>query len=235
MLACACLFVMATSANAGFVVSDWLVQGDAKAVVHEETGIEWMRYNVTRGMSIANVEAATQSGGQFAGWRMPTYTEVMEMATQFRNVYMYSATKVGGSPTSMSTRSIFNMGEQLRGAMSSVFGSYYYYQRYQYTDWRVSFIYKDDIGTQRKLGYERRQTYQCCSTSNDSFFNHAGDFKSTDAVFLVSDGGVTLSSQLDPTMNANNENSPYNINAPVAASLGLLMLTGGLVRRKTLR
>lgn len=54
------------------------------------------------------------------------------------------------------------------------------------------------------------------------------DHASSDfGVYLVSDGGVTLSSINDPTLNQNNPNSPAKLSVPGAiAALGLAGLFG---------
>jgi parallel beta-helix repeat protein len=67
--------------------------------------------------------------------------------------------------------------------------------------------------------------------------NTLNDYDYTDnsyGVYLVSDGGTTLSSQQDPSINANNANAPAaNVSAPVLLGLMSLGLFGFASRRSS--
>ena len=76
------LLFFSLSANAGFVLTDYQTTGDNQAVLHEETGIEWLNLNQTIGMSIGNVERALERG-EFTGWRMPSIEEVNRLYSDF--------------------------------------------------------------------------------------------------------------------------------------------------------
>ena len=69
------LFITST-AQAGFLETDWLVTGDSKATLHEETGIEWLKLTETTGLSVNQVIAQTDVGGKYAGWRIPTAQDI---------------------------------------------------------------------------------------------------------------------------------------------------------------
>lgn len=91
-----------------------------------------------------------------------------------------------------------------------------------------AFFYDDD-GTSYLAGAAQRTPLNTSYGNELSSERLNGD--SYLGYFLVSDGGVTLSSIQDPTLNANNANSPYN----VSESLGMAsFLLGGLAfaRRK---
>lgn len=64
--------------HAGFVKADWKVEGDNKAFVEEETGIEWLKTTITDhdGLDYDQTLANFGEGGVYEGWRVPTYQEV---------------------------------------------------------------------------------------------------------------------------------------------------------------
>lgn len=229
-----CFFTV-SSAHAGFLTTDWLIVGDSKSVLHEETGIEWMRYSETQGLSIDSVELATQKGGVYYGWRLPTYMEVIAMFSEFKDPFLSSGW-VGGTSNSMSTGHIYNNFEQARVKMASVFGGYYLNHATLGYRWITSFKYKNEEGVVVKLGYEKARHPRSYSSGINGYLDYAGNFSSNDAVFLVNDGGVTLSSKEQPSLNANNENSPYSVSAPF--SIGSLifgsvfLLTRRISKRK---
>jgi hypothetical protein len=63
-------------------------------------------------------------------------------------------------------------------------------------------------------------------TNNTNYSNDAF------GVYLVSDGGTTLSSINDPSLNANNANAPASVPLPATAALLGLGLLGFGARRK---
>lgn len=73
------------------------------------------------------------------------------------------------------------------------------------------------------------------SISGGSFYSQVEDTYHTAGVYLVSDGGTTLSSINDPSININNPKAPINmadVSAPVGlATAGVLMLMLGARRR----
>lgn len=207
------------SAHAGFVHTDWLAQGDEKATLHEETGVEWLKIDNTLGMSIASVYAQTAQGGKYEGWRLPTADEVLtywesifEGSTMLRNPqggrYTYSAytpqaqgwVEFTGMSTSSPIRS-YGMGYRLDGEVS-FFG-----------------VSRTSSGTTYWNGHEAYDV----STAN----KYAG-------VLLVNDGGVTLSSINNPSLNINNASAPINnVGAPLTgAALAIAGLLALHLRRR---
>lgn len=67
------------SSQASFVEADWKVVGDNDAILDTRTGYKLLDIGFTRGMSINDVEQATLLGGEFEGWRLPTYSEIQEI------------------------------------------------------------------------------------------------------------------------------------------------------------
>jgi hypothetical protein len=68
---------VSASVNAGFTHVDWKVVGDSKATLHQETGLEWLKLPNTNKKSIN--EVMSELATTYAGWRMPTNTEVEVM------------------------------------------------------------------------------------------------------------------------------------------------------------
>ena len=59
--------------------------------------------------------------------------------------------------------------------------------------------------------------------------NYNADYSGADlGVFLVGDGGATLTTQNDLSLTANNANSPYNATKDVPEPAGILLLASGL-------
>jgi hypothetical protein len=70
--------------------------------------------------------------------------------------------------------------------------------------------------------------------SGSNFSNDYNFSRSTAGVYLVSDGGTTLNSQLDPSLNINNDNAPINdVYAPSLLGLMSLGLLGFSARRRS--
>lgn len=65
------LTFMVSGAHAGFTHTDWRYSGDEDAVLHEETGIEWLTMNNSKGLTFAEVDNQMQDGYYFDGCVMP--------------------------------------------------------------------------------------------------------------------------------------------------------------------
>jgi uncharacterized protein (TIGR03382 family) len=207
------------SAQAYFIETDWNNTGDTLATLDTETGIEWLDLTQTIGMSINQAENLTNS--TFAGWRLPTRIEVTQMMA---NMFVSQSARVLNSENIVVENSDTN---REAGQYRSLFGTTYSDPTYNYA-WG---LLKNDAGqpysvinsavTDKKSGtYVVLQPNKNAGTDYD--FTHFAM-----SVFLVSDGGTTLSSQLDPSLNANNAT-----NVPVTSMLGGLVLLMLGARRK---
>jgi hypothetical protein len=211
------------AANANFVYTDWKASGDSKSLLHEETGLEWLRLSSTRGQSINSVTAALDT--TYDGWRLPTNDEITEVMQGFWARY-------GGTNLQYTTRTNRSNGDA-RAAVDFArkFGQGDTSAAHHYA------LYKDEDNIVRLFG-------NYVNGSNGSYANvyaleHAGTYNESTVlggyggVFLVSDGGTTLSSQLDPSLNMNNQSAPINdVPAPFIGAMlsGLALL--GFSRRK---
>lgn len=199
---------MSITANAALIHSDWEVDGDQRATLHEETGIEWLKLDNTIGLS------ANDALGQFSGWRIASGSEVtMFMNAAYTGLGFTNRAKAG-----------YNRGY---GSKSLNYGNLMGFTAPGVSSRSAGlFIENDNLRTSTII-------YSSRYLSHNSYNHFAGSFATGEAanttglagvgVFLVSDGGVTLSSRLNPSLNSNNENAPINatqVNAP--ASLGFL-------------
>jgi hypothetical protein len=199
---------VAGAANAGFVHTDWNVEGDAQATLHEETGIEWLKLNNTGGMSINQVSA----DNSYEGWRFPTDAEMSEMILGLVGDIDYIVSTNGSSS-----------GESPE-----------YYAAAQ--TWIDAFsVTKSNPTVTTSWGLHGTSFSGGRTFSNGdgliykSYSNYTPDHSHIAwGVFLVSDGGTTLSSQQDPSINANNAIN----NVPVALASLLPLFGLAFARRR---
>lgn len=71
--------LVTAQAQAELVASDWLVAGDQRATLDTASGLEWLDLNETFGLSFNEVQSQLDS--TFAGWRLPTAAEVDALMT----------------------------------------------------------------------------------------------------------------------------------------------------------
>lgn len=194
------------ASQAAWVSTDWKVAGDAKASLDDSTGIEWLDLTQTDFKSIQEVQGLLST--TYAGWRFPTAQEVRAMMTSIVGTLVDFAGDADGV--------IYKQGNMLPEVTKfrTLFGHTYSISGFSFAHISVG-NYIDEQGDVvqagvRFSGYDRGrdnylyQDYSVASiTSVTSKHNYYG-------VFLVSDGGTTLSSIQNPTLNANNPNAPVN-------------------------
>ena len=220
MLSIVASFAMLLSlpSQAAFVSTDWKTQGDALATLDTETGIEWLDVSLTDGMSIDSVKALL--GSVYAGWRLPTMSEVESMYRRFFYV-------VPDEGVLYSNYQVYqHEHEAFYTLFGGTYGPYYSYGTY--------------LGDNGFTVYSTGSGGTGAQNSNIAYVhyirgNDAGTPDSYAGVFLVSDGGVTLSSINDPTLNENNPNAPLHVadvSAPIGGSIASLLLLLCGARRK---
>lgn len=203
--------LISTQANAAFISTDWKTTGDALATLDTETGLEWLDLTYTVGKSLNDIEQTMQL--DLAGWRLATQNEVIALWA-----------KAMGRELSDTRFNLRNIGDPLGALLGSVVEAGLLYT--------VGITYSNsgsltDFGTSSYGGGSYYNLWNSGYNINSR--------STTRGFYLVSDGGVTLSSISDPTINANNPNAPINmadVSAPTGlAGAGLLMLMLG-ARRK---
>lgn len=217
--------LISTQVSAAFVSTDWKNSGDEKAVLDTVTGIEWLRVQETRNQSFGTTLSLLDT--KYAGWRIPTYDEMVVMMARFYapfniDIYTpYAEVRSGG----------------------------YLYAAQAFTRWfgngSISGHHNVGmyIGPDGQLaragsysnGYGSYAIFYGMTANVDLDPDTVYNIDKNWGTFLVSDGGTTLSSINDPTLNINNPNAPINmadVSAPAGlAAAGLLMLFFG-ARRK---
>jgi hypothetical protein len=211
------------AAHANFVYTDWKSTGDSKALLHEETGLEWLRLSSTRGKSIDSVTAAFDT--TYNGWRLPTNDEITEVMQGLWARY-------GGTSLQYNTKTNRNNGDS-RGTVDFV-------RKFGQGDFRAAShngLYVDEDDVVRRFGVYMNNSSGNYSINyaleNTSTYSKTSEMNNYGGVFLVSDGGATLSSKQDPELNQNNQSAPINnVSAPFIGAMlsGLALL--GFLRRK---
>lgn len=194
---------ISVSANAAFISTDWKSVGDKSATLDTSTGLEWLDLTHTFGKSYADV--ASQLSTTYVGWRLPTYAEIVKLTTNIFSPY-------GKSPYVANFTSSTAVAQ-----FKAMFGSS------NYSAYQVGF-FKDASGTVRVTGMSDSLKHMYGLYHPYSYsVNGVG---TGHGVWLVSDGGTTLSSKEDPTLNINNPNAPVHqqpvADVPVIAGAGLL-------------
>lgn len=235
--------LFSVSAHAGFVKTDVSTSGGGGAVVHQETGIEWLNAKYTLGMSV------TQALATYAGWRLPTEDEVIAMAKEmFRlGTSYYASFPIANDGMTRYTNSGYSSctGSRLCAVHQQIVGAFGITQSYSDKDGPSQIfnaIYLDEDNKVANLTSSLLyNNYYRDIRVNQLVSNDINWYSATAAVFLVSDGGLTWSSKNDPLLNVNNPSSPVNnpvepdepthdVNGPASASIFALTLFAVLLR-----
>lgn len=212
--------------SAAMLQTDWKSTGDALATLDTETGIEWLDLTQTYNLSLAQMNARLSS--DLAGWRYATFDEVVSLVSRFFD-----------SPTS-------TWKSQTLPAVNDTLA--------KRTQWRSLFGVNGEGSLEgMSLGAVRKNPLDDARWSIAGVYRYGNDVtyipSLTDArydysaqngysgYFIVNDGGITLSSTQDPTLNINNPNAPVNnqpapVNAPAGVALFGVLLSLVMGRRK---
>jgi hypothetical protein len=231
-LIAATLLLSITSAQAAFVQTDWSTTGDALATLHEETGLEWLNLSETNNMSINGVQALLDT--TYSGWRLPTRSEVSTMMNDVFSEVTISEERFSQqvyypvyNPSIGSDHLFFQtIGHDASRAIRGLYINDQYGQRESETStYTVLFAGMYYLTTSRATALNINANSPTSIAGEDYFTGQYG-------VYLVSDGGTTLSSQLDPSININNAAAPINdVSAPALLGLMGLGLFGFAARR----
>lgn len=239
--------LLSGAAHADFVNIDWKEAGDNRATVDTETGIEWLKLTETFGYTLQSILPELESGGLFAGWRLADRFEVKNMIENIglitqddinedsydvtsgrliKKTYEgYSYADEVLDPNYFNWASAFGTYEQTGGQFYGV--SYGLYRGISvYTPYKAGFNYYFTAPIESRDGKRRHvgSAYHAWPTQGNSSYDTG--------VFLVNDGGVTLSSIQDPSINANNPNAPTSVSVGGGVSALILMLGAARLRRR---
>lgn len=201
-------------AQAELISTDFKEVGDARATLHQETGLEWLDLDYTLGMTQAEALSLTGSGGELEGFRLPTLAELEALLAEIFPIAAANNVIDGGWAWQTSS-----VDEAMN--FRSLFAETRMDAHYQYG------LFGLDNGTFSVSGSYISGLYAGTNFTDGSLQSH-GDA----GVWLVSDGGVTLSSINDPSINANNANAPSSVPLSSSITLMSLALAGFGFRRK---
>lgn len=199
LLATTLATTFAPAAHAELISTDWQIQGDNLASLDDVTGLEWLDLSQTKLLSLDQAEQLLTT--TYAGWRMPTKAEVAQLISG--NVD-YNAMSSAGWTYSLSYPQAVTFNTFLGGEIG---------------------LYTNDAGGATFAGVRDAGKYVYLNRSTYNTGVSVSYYSSQAGVYLVSDGGTTLSSINNPSLNANNPNAPVaSVPVPVPASVGLLGL-----------
>jgi len=215
------VLAMSFQASAEFISLDWKVAGDDRAFLQEETGIEWLKLTETVNMSINQVESELVAGGLYEGWRLPDLSEVDGI---FNDVLATSpAFESQSQMTTSAVRDVVSDWVDLFGSTwaADING-----------DAERSYgLLKKDTDASMFGGFFFFQG----NTGNANYNRNSVDFDATIGsygVFLVADGGATLTTRNDPSLTANNTNNTVDVAEPFVLALLGLGIFGLIFARK---
>lgn len=222
---------------ANIVEIDWKTEGDGKAFLDQSKGTEWIQLSETRGMSAQSVIDATHKGGEFEGFRIANSSEVDVLVDSLKS-YMLSGNNryvdTGFYTKRYSDRSEYRLGcqysikrpVQCSGFIDKVLGvkSAIYSTNAREKFDSYGLFARGDGYSQMEISFDHTWGGRIFLENRKTTVSYLGPNQRV-GYFLISDGGNTLSSQLDPSIMANNPESPVNVSNPaigIFAGLGLL-------------
>lgn len=195
------------AANAEFVSTDWKVDGDNLATLDSNSGLEWLDLGYTRGLSESYDQVVSMLDDELLGWRLPTK---QELSTLLDNAFSVS----------LDTDYVWVAVSEENIDFTSYFGTTYG-NNIAYSLGR----FKEANGLIGLNG----------AYGSTKILNGYGNYVSHgySGVYLVSDGGLTLSSINNPGINVVGGDQEGAASVPLPAT-GLLMLLGlgGLALRR---
>lgn len=204
--------VTSMPSQADLISTDWKVAGDGLATLDRSTGKEWLDLSLTLNMSFNEVVAELNT--TYAGWRIPTNEDISIMMSNNFGDLAYNSAGIAeidnldaSYADSITFRNLFD-GYTFEGNLTSAIGFY----ENEAGDLTIAGV----AGSDRVIGADYNE-------ANNQFYTNKHVLYGT---FLVSDGGTTLTSIADPTINTS---------VPVPISVGLLGfgLFGMLARKKS--
>tara|TARA_Y100000588_G_scaffold99647_1_gene108216 strand:- start:4484 stop:5236 length:753 start_codon:yes stop_codon:yes gene_type:complete len=171
---------------------DWKSEGDGNALLDTRTGKEWLKLSLTDSKSVATVQSEIDNG-EYAGFRIATYSEAIELyKTVYEHVYDYKInwTYSSGDNVLYNTNTA-DANLYIADYLGRTHGLYNVSYGYMYSDNKQDSKF---LGVFKNGGDERIYVMYPNLYPLNSSYGQAG-------VFLVSDGGATYTSKLNPSIN----------------------------------
>jgi hypothetical protein len=222
------ILMFTLSAQAEFLSTDWKVAGDSKATLDTESGLEWLKFTQTKASqyTIASMGNYTRDGQVFEGWRLPTSNEVtayLDRLVDFSRAQIWNESNnrlelivdrndplISGAADHLGVVTAYSSNRQSAGVFSYVTAGGL--QRVTSMELQDNRVFNEDY-----------MLFGGTSTGNMAYK------PANSGVFLVSDGGTTLTSINDPSIN----NVANDVPVGSMFAFGLLLLA--FPRRKMMK
>ena len=181
-----------------FIHTDWRSEGDKLSTLDTTSGLEWLKLPETLGKSISEVEGLLGAGQQYEGWRIPTSDEVIDYVwrvydgsrnEQFNREAVRLTIRASNINDPLFTAGWGYLGRTLNGS---------------YVKLSNGVIKKMVDGVGHTATFTAQDSTQYNTDRlflGNSVYPNLTRSNSNDGVFLVSDGGATLSSKENPAIN----------------------------------
>ncbi len=176
--------------NSGdFIETDWISEGDKRALLDAKTGLEWLDLRETVGIGTNNIDARLAT--DLAGWRRATKDEVFTLMENF----------FGIAPATYISDYKIPAADPLENKVNELFG----YMGTHLSDSYGLYTYGtyDHDGALKNAGftnhfYSGNYYLRVNLMTSGSQYTGVGDVY---GIWLVSEGGTTLSSIMNPSIN----------------------------------
>ncbi len=211
------LLLTSLNASAELVMTDWKTTNDQQAVLDTKSGKEWITLENTGGENLTSITARLNS--DLAGWRLPTIEETLALFTNNLD-HINRHISLGADHTMVGNASLTEEEKAQVSGMANALRPTGFYA--------YGVTLDPTSGTHRLFGID-----EAASWSYINFGNYANITSPYYSVYLVSDGGTTLSSQLDSSINIAQGEGFTDVTGPLGAGiLGLSLFVVGAKRRK---
>lgn len=222
------LALLSINVNAEIINTNWKKENDRKAVLHVESGLEFLKPSETKGLTYDYLVSEMVNGGKYDGWRFAKEYEVKYMLqTELNSNASYSEFyDWDKSYSSVRNDNLYNLVYNL-------------HRKFGYTDTSSGSCSGNSCSRQYNLGYVYENglkksfgTAYVNVLYKTNYANYYNGYTPTEThgAWLVSDGGVTISSIENPSLNIGT--APYEVPLPASALLLGLGLTGLRLRAR---
>lgn len=214
--------LLSAQAHAAFTTTHWKSNGDGLATLDTSTGKEWLDLSYTSNWQPQSVLDAMQTGGSLAGWRLPTKTEVVTLINNWfgqswNPTNSFTIQYFGGYPhNAVGFFNSFGITKSI-GEISNGHR------------WSAGLYFDSNGSSLLGAGAYHRNSWGDHTSS--AWINESTGLSVNSinldgrGMFLVSDGGLTMSSKDDPSLNASNPNAPFH-QRPIGGSTITELKTG---------
>lgn len=221
------MLFLSTSSRAEFISTNYLTENDNQIAFDTETGLEWLKLNVTSGKSISNV-MELMNNGEYEGFRFATASEVDAIIEKLMPSLFSSEERYLNDPSSfiVDTQESLNFRKTMSNTYSNQTYGYVYTPQDSDSGESARFIGSNtwEGGVVSYYRYDGVYFYgsQDSTVDINTRHNYSG-------VYLVSTGGYSYSSLNEDRVRLVQEE--IDVPTPTLFASFLLLLPG-LIRKK---